>query len=328
MSREIIGHDQQRAALARLQRAGRLPATMLLAGPAGIGKSLIAGEVAASLLCEQQDAWGGCGRCRPCLLIEHRNHPDLFLVDCADSERWALEGIRELLYSLHLRAFAGANRVVIFDHAEDMSIQAANVLLKHLEEPRPNTWFILVSANQSRLPRTLLSRCQVWFFDRLTDAGILAALRAHPELTGGADPSELAMLADGSLRQAQVLSEDLDAWATVRERLDGVMQGDLSGGFGWAVELGRKKDRLDRVLLLMRIHARTRMLSEADPARQARWANLVTNILTAERLIFERNLTPVGVLQLLMLHLAPGEALGSFTTLTNSDTFLDAALTL
>src|SRR4051794_36910566 len=89
---DLIGHEPQRRMLARLVKNGRLPSTMLFAGPAGVGKRAAAFELARSLFCTgSKSSYGGCGACKECRLVAAGNFPDCIAVDCRDRETFDLD---------------------------------------------------------------------------------------------------------------------------------------------------------------------------------------------------------------------------------------------
>lgn len=312
--REIIGHNRQRESLRELLTASKLPSTMIFVGPAGIGKMLIAHELCRTLFCEQNtDAnnikYGGCAKCHACRLVDSENNPDFHVVDCA-SDDWNTGSIRELMHSLHMRAFSGKYKAIVMNHAEQLSVQAANALLKQLEEPRPGTYFILVSANSSRLPITIRSRCQSWYFDRLSDEEVAAIIKAHPdpeveEMIRHVSPSEVAILADGSLENIDNLKRHLATWPDLTEALRGAVNNDSTRLIEFIRDISKDRDSLRDHLDLIRIFARHMLHKAADEEKQRRWAFCLTNIITAERLIFERNLSAPSVLTAVLVDLLP-----------------------
>lgn len=326
---EIVGHTAQLASLKRLFAAGRLPTTAMFAGPTGIGKKLVARLVARSLLCEQE-SFGGCDSCHSCRLVDHGNHPDLKTIECADQDAANVAAIRELLYSLNLKSFSGSKRIVLFNDAEAMSVQTANILLKQFEEPRPDTYFLLISANPAELPPTLLSRCQITFFDRLTDEAVKTYIERHPEISTiegeRLKTAELVTLADGSLSNIELVREHLPLWHDLKDKLARIRNGDTFLAHELSQSLAKKKEGIGAALLLMRIRAREELhRATTDPDRSA-WATFLTNILAAEHAIAERNLSPAYVLHFTLLHLAARHELGSFTTLTNGGTLLASVI--
>ncbi|WP_374358081.1 DNA polymerase III subunit delta' [Chitinimonas sp.] len=148
---------------------------LLLTGEPGIGKLAFARQLAQSLLCESTTADKPCGQCDACRWFVAGNHPDFReLLPAADSEEveedskakkkpsaWiTIDQVRELNDFVHLSAHRGGGRVTIVQPAEALNTQAANALLKTLEEPPPGAMFILVSHQWRRLLPTIRSRCR------------------------------------------------------------------------------------------------------------------------------------------------------------------------
>lgn len=142
---------------------GQLPHALLLTGLPGLGKRTLARALAYFVLCTNHQGLQACGKCRSCQLIESGFHPDLHLLE-PESEGKAIrvDQIREMTSQVQKSAQQGGYKVVIIWPAEALNINAANALLKTLEEPEPQTQFILVSDQPSSLPATLRSRCQIW----------------------------------------------------------------------------------------------------------------------------------------------------------------------
>ena len=324
--RQIIGHELQRKSLRELLIASKLPSTMMFVGPAGIGKMLVAHELCRTLFCEQNGdtskiQYGGCAQCHSCHLVDSSNNPDFHLVDCA-SDDWNTGSTRDLMHSLHMRAFSGKHKAVVMNHAEHLSLQAANALLKQLEEPRPGTYFILVSSNSSKLPMTIRSRCQSWYFDRLSDEEVASIIKAHPdpeveEMIRNVSPSEVAILADGSLENIDNLKRHLTTWPDLAEALRGAVNGDSVRLIEFIRDISKDRESLRDHLDLIRIFARHMLHKAADTEKQRRWAFCLSNIITAERLIFERNLAAGAVLTAILVDLLPSS--GSDGTLWTDD---------
>lgn len=152
--------DAAHAALAR----ERLGHAILVHGSAGLGSREMGRWLAALVLCDTRDS-RPCGKCASCVLLGAGNHPDFYWVERErDGEKEAkqlkVEQIRELAAALTLKSYRGGYKAAVIAAADAMNANAANALLKTLEEPAPRTLLVLCSARPSRLAATIVSRCQ------------------------------------------------------------------------------------------------------------------------------------------------------------------------
>ncbi|MDR2007207.1 MAG: DNA polymerase III subunit delta' [Acidaminococcales bacterium] len=163
---DIIGHNEEKFFLQKLSKAKRKPHAFLLVGPAGVGKILLAQAFAATLMCGGREA--PCGVCPSCRHLEKGSHPDYFVLrpELKDPQKDPLE-FRDGIYINQVRgllreaAFApkmGKKRVAVIDGAHLMTPEAANSLLKFLEEPPPEWVFVLLSTSAEALLPTIVSR--------------------------------------------------------------------------------------------------------------------------------------------------------------------------
>ena len=254
----VLGHDRIKRILAKALAEGRFPPALLLAGPEGVGKRMLALAAAEALVCERG---GGeaCGACSTCTRIararealpalrkaaderpdepERRNfllRPDLVLIEprrTATRQDIRIEQVRELVRQLEGRPFEARARVFVVSDAHAMTEQAQNALLKGLEEPPATSHVVLVTAAPQGLLPTIRSRCQVLRPGPLPAAVVEAYLRDRAGL--GADEARLrASLAGGSLGAA--LAFESGAYRTLREELLTLLEGrDESGALGAA----------------------------------------------------------------------------------------------
>jgi DNA polymerase-3 subunit delta' len=151
--------DSMAASLAQ----DRMPHALLLTGQPGVGKAALADYLVRQLLCANLSAEGDpCGRCAGCTQYAAGTHPDYFRVEPAeDSAVIKVDQVRELAEKLALSSHHGGFKVALLMPADAMNINAANSLLKTLEEPSDNTVLLLVSARPAQLPATIRSRCQL-----------------------------------------------------------------------------------------------------------------------------------------------------------------------
>jgi len=204
------------------------------------------------------------------------------------------EDLRHTLDRLSLKAFMGTRRVTILNNVDMISLVGANVILKTLEEPRPDTYFILIASSPSRLPQTILSRCQKWFFDRLSLGEIQLILKARG---AGEEDLGLASLADGSLSELEGLSAHPSMLAEVHEAIETASRGDAAGNMRCAQAWGGDKSSIRPRLSLLRTALRQKLLETSSQATAAAvWAHALQNTLDAEYVIIERHANPTGVI--------------------------------
>ncbi|OFZ29022.1 MAG: hypothetical protein A2622_13085 [Bdellovibrionales bacterium RIFCSPHIGHO2_01_FULL_40_29] len=168
----IVGHQKNIEKLLSLKLQKRWPHAFLFTGPNAIGKRKVALAFAQMLVCEQSET--ACGDCGPCLRIAKEQSENLLrLAPDASMAKPVIkvEAVREVLDSLSLSSWSGA-RVVLIDEAHRMNPQAANTLLKTLEEPFENVYFFLLGPDGQQFLPTIKSRCQMMSFQPLVVADL------------------------------------------------------------------------------------------------------------------------------------------------------------
>lgn len=220
---------------------GRLPHAFLFYGPAGVGKEALALEVARLLNCES-DTPGICNQCPACVKIAHLEHPDVHLIFPTPAEsnvkpeeiQQALQAkaenpfqdvsfgtkntfigidtIRDLKRESGYKRFEGKYKVYIFTQAEKMRPEAANALLKLLEEPPEGLVLILITESIHKILPTIKSRCQLVRFPYLPEATLLELARQYLPDVPEADLPVLARLSGNNLKRMMALAaEDVRA---------------------------------------------------------------------------------------------------------------------
>jgi DNA polymerase-3 subunit delta' len=196
---DVLGHERVKSILASALRHGRLPPALLLSGPEGVGKKALALVAARALLCEGAPG-DVCDECAACRRALRGLHPDLVVVE-PEGGSIKIDRVREAARQIGSRPFEARARAFVIDDAHLLTEQAANALLKSLEEPCPTSHVLLVSAAPQALLPTVRSRCQALRLDMLPRA----LLARHLEQRCGLDADEArlrASLSGGSLGQA------------------------------------------------------------------------------------------------------------------------------
>ncbi len=216
---ELFGHVGEADELARAYRTGKFHHALILSGPRGIGKATFAFRLAHHLLANPQPAEAPSTLARPDTastlfrLMAQGAHPSLLHLTRPAADRGAgfksavtVDEIRRVGRFLSMTSHDGGYRVVIVDAADDMNRNAANALLKSLEEPPPRTLFLLVVHSIGRMLPTIRSRCQLLKLKPLAGDDLLAALRA---VSPGSEevPDDLAAKASGSVREALLMTQ-------------------------------------------------------------------------------------------------------------------------
>ena len=255
---DVLGQVAPKATLIEATRRDRLHHAYLFTGPDGVGKRRLAYAFAARLFCRAPTPDGdACGACRDCKRVtdthafyeEHGvwkgtddapplmpKHPDLVTL-VPHGQYIRVAQIREMLRVVPFQPVEAVMRLVIIEPADQMNDEAANALLKTLEEPPSKTRFVLVTSLASSLLVTIRSRCQQLAFKRLDTSSLTAIVTARTA-AAPLDPTVLAnavALADGSARAALAIVDDplAAAWdelarkvllADARASLPGVLE--------------------------------------------------------------------------------------------------------
>ncbi len=189
----------------------RISHAYLFSGPRGVGKTTMARILAMALDCVDGPTDHPCGVCENCTEIKKGISFDVIEIDGASNN--GVEDIRELRENVNFAPVKGTYKVYIIDEVHMVTTQAFNALLKTLEEPPPHVVFVFATTEYHKIPETILSRCQKFFFKRIPVDAIVGHIRVIAEKEGVsiADTAlyPIARAADGAMRDAQSLLDQV-----------------------------------------------------------------------------------------------------------------------
>ncbi|MDE2836695.1 MAG: DNA polymerase III subunit delta' [Chloroflexota bacterium] len=230
--------------LERSLSEGRLHHAYLFIGPAHLGKTTLAVQFAQALNCDADAP--PCGACSGCTRIAEGNHADVRLISLGEEAgSIGIGAVREIINSAHLRPYEGRTRVFIIAEADLLTRDAANALLKVLEEPPDDVVLILVGNSLDNLLPTVRSRCQTLHFHPLSVSEVAHILQEER----GVSPQHaevLARLSRGCIGWALAATGDDTMYASVHQRIEQIVDaidGGLEERFAYAGELARRLDR-------------------------------------------------------------------------------------
>jgi DNA polymerase III subunit delta' len=248
---QTIGQSKIVDLLKRALENGTLSHAYLLVGPPQDGKMPLALDLAMTLNCRAEKGQRPCSECLSCRKIAAGKHADVQVVglnlntaleDAREDTEIGIDQIKDMLHSASLPPFEGEYRVYIVDEAGHLSLDAANRILKTLEEPAAKVVFVLLTANERLIPATVISRCQRLNLARLSTGEIENALVNRWRI----DPEKAKLLSRLSY-----------------------------GRLGWAIEAGRnsnllqeRTEKLEKMLLIMKSDYSERLTAAAQLALQ------------------------------------------------------------
>ena len=248
----VIGQDRVVSLIQRSLETDSLAHAYLFSGPAHVGKMTLAIDLARALNCQQEEP--PCGECDSCRKITVGGHADIQIIglektddspDARQRTEISIEQIRDIQHSASLPPFEGQYRVYIINEAELLSTEAANCLLKTLEEPTGRVVFILLTANSGVLPETVISRCQTVVLAPAPVPEVEAALIKNWNMDSE-KAGLLARLSHGCLGWAVSAAADdniINQRAEWLDRLVEIISADSEEKFSYAAQLATQFGR-------------------------------------------------------------------------------------
>lgn len=260
----VLGQETVITILKNALTQDRLSHAYIFTGAQGVGKGTTAFEFAKAANCleEKNDA---CDSCLSCRKANNGNHPDIKEIE-ADSSAIKIDQIRELQQEIMYKPYESKKKVYIIHQAEDMTLSAANSLLKTLEEPPAYAIIILLTNNLNQLLATTISRCQLVRFKRIPYNLIQKNLLKNYDLSP-AKGQLIASLADGRYDYACQLvenEEQLEIREEIIQFLVGFSNIDKVELFEKVQELLNYKDEINKVIEIMITWYRDLLLLNLD----------------------------------------------------------------
>jgi len=258
--KDILGNERQKKILKRALEKGRLPHSMLFCGNEGIGKKSLAVELAKALNCQRKKD-DACDICRSCKTIERASFPDVMIIS-PEKNVIKIDRMRILKHTAYLKPMVGRKRVFIVVEAERMNEEAANSLLKILEEPPLFSHIILVTSNPEIIMPTIKSRCQILSFQPISREDIEKIL-----VEKGVERDRakiLSLLVRGNLKKA--LEVDWEEIQAQRERawdifLSLVEKRKMASFLqNFTSSLGQEREELEQILEILSSYCRDLIL--------------------------------------------------------------------
>ncbi|MCK4368114.1 MAG: DNA polymerase III subunit gamma/tau, partial [Dehalococcoidales bacterium] len=211
---EIVGQEQVTQTLSNALKSGRVSHAYLFYGPRGTGKTSTGRILAKAVNCLNNGKGEPCNTCEICQAITEGRALDVIEVDAASNR--GIDEIRDLREKVNYAPNQARHKVYIIDEVHMLTKEAANALLKTLEEPPPYVIFILATTEVHKVPPTILSRCQRFDFRRISQADVVSKLTRICSAEGiHIEPEGLRLIAKsatGSLRDAENLLEQLTTY--------------------------------------------------------------------------------------------------------------------
>ncbi|MBR4378643.1 MAG: DNA polymerase III subunit gamma/tau [Prevotella sp.] len=201
----VVGQSALTTTLKNAVKSGKLAHAYLFCGPRGVGKTTCARIFAKVINCLNPTPTGdACGECESCKAFDEGRSLNIFELDAASNN--GVEQIKQLMEQTRIPPQTGKYKVFIIDEVHMLSTQAFNAFLKTLEEPPQHVIFILATTEKHKILPTIISRCQIYDFERMTVQNIINHLKSVAEKEGYTYEDEalnvIAEKADGGMRDA------------------------------------------------------------------------------------------------------------------------------
>ena len=243
MFENIIGNKKNKEILEKAIEINKTSHSYIFCGTEGIGKKLIAKELAKKILCLKEKA-NDCD-CKSCIEFDSDNNPDFQLIESVDG-KIKIEQIRQMQRKVAEKPIISNNKVYIIDDTDTMTTEAQNCLLKTLEEPPEYITIILICTNEGNLLSTIKSRCTRIQFEPIKDEEIKEYVKT--KLPDEQISEKLIELAQGSIGKAIKLNERKDIYENIENILVSMQCRDLIDIVQMSEVIYKSKEEIKSIL--------------------------------------------------------------------------------
>lgn len=249
---EVIGQDKIKKYLMDITKGDSISHGYIFEGPKGTGKLKLAEIFARTILCMERDDFS-CEKCSSCIKAKAASHPDIHVMDYSENsiKRQDVDEIQEIVY---VKPYESKKKIIILNEAHKMTDQAANTFLKTLEEPPVDTVIILTTVNSSLIIPTIVSRCQIIKFDRISDCEVKKILMDKYSV----DDQKAALITGYSKgivqRAVNILQERvniLQLREEIVDMIDNLLKNGKSEVFEYEKYFDKHKDDIDDILEIL-----------------------------------------------------------------------------
>ncbi len=246
---KLIGNEKIKQILLTSIKKENILHSYMFIGEDGIGKNLFAKEFAKMILCSSENK--PCEECKSCIQFNAQNHPDFMQIEPEDSKTIKIDQIRYMQEKISEKPITSIKKVYLISQSENMTREAANSLLKTLEEPPEYAVIILTTSNENKLLTTIKSRCMKLYFEPIEEEQILQYLEKkglNVELT-----ENMLKLCRGSIGKALKINENKGQYEQVENIIQLIEKTDITQIWKNANVLYQAKEDIINLLDYMEI---------------------------------------------------------------------------
>lgn len=257
----LIGNEKIKNLLTNAVQANNVLHSYLFVGTQGIGKSLFAKEFAQMILCTSNQE-KPCKTCKSCLEFQGDSHPDFLQIEPEDGKTIKIEQIRYLQEKIAEKPVTSEKKVYIIEDCDKMTREAANGLLKTLEEPPSYAVLILITTNESKLLATIKSRCTKIAFQSLLEEEVKTYLKTQDNERSMT--SHMLKQCQGSIGMLIKIGEEQEAYTQIENVINNIKKEDITQIWKKAEVLYQAKEKIMDLLDYMNVIFLEKLREEQD----------------------------------------------------------------